>query len=88
MLDQDFQTTLRKYVETIATLPEEQRQRLMNLVNETRERQETIVRLQREALSTIDDWRITEKYRVFDLECRERELQAQAEIGDEFDPEF
>jgi len=88
MLDQDFQTTLRKYVETIATLPEEQRQRLMNLVNETRERQETIVRMQREALNTLDDWRITEKYRLFDLECRERELQAQAETGEEFDPEF
>lgn len=88
MHDGDFQTKLREYVETIATLPEEQRKRLMDLVTETRERQEMIVRMQREALDTLDDWRITEKYRLFDLECRERESQPQNEFGEEFDSEF
>lgn len=88
MLDQDFQATLRKYIESIATLSEEQNRRLMDLAEETRRRHETIVRLQRETLSALDDWHITEKYRLFDLECREREMQAQAEPGDEFDSEF
>lgn len=88
MQNGDIETTFQECVERMTSLPEEQRQRLFDLLNESRQRQETLLRMQREVLDAIDDWRISEKYRAFDLECRQRESQTQAEFGEDSDSEF
>ncbi len=79
-----FESQLREILTRIAALPEEQRARLMELVEETRERHQEIRRRVARAYSALDDWRILQKYRVFDLEAslRERRCGRQRPLDD------
>ncbi len=73
MNEKDFQRKLGELMEQIETLPEEHRDSLRNLAEETRERhtkiRETLTSLQ----ASVDHLRLGVKYLVFDLEATRRE---------------
>ncbi|MCP4249765.1 MAG: hypothetical protein GY778_22205 [bacterium] len=68
-----FDSVLNDLVARIDTLPAAQREPLLDLVAETRQRHDQIRRSTERAQADLDDWRIAQKYQIFDAECRERE---------------
>ena len=73
MTTEEFEARLSKLTDTISTLPASERDRLMNLVEETRARNTEIAENSRRAKDALDDLRICYKYMVFDREATERE---------------
>ena len=82
MQSNEFDTAMERCIFEINDLPDSQRNQLMQLVEETRQRQQSIDRSVRAALEALDDWRICQRYMIFDMEARQREL-AQAASDDE-----
>jgi len=74
MKAEEFDAALERCIRAINDLPEGKRSQLMELVNETRDHQQTVDVSLREALDAIDDWRLYQKYMLFDMEARQREL--------------
>jgi hypothetical protein len=85
MRSEDFDAAMERCITEINKLPDSQRERLLELVHATRERQQMLDRSLREALDALDDWRICQKYFLFDMEARQREL-ALGGGEDEVDP--
>jgi septal ring factor EnvC (AmiA/AmiB activator) len=88
MDEKDFQKKLAELVAEIGTLPESEQAKLESLVEETKERHESI----REAVSKtqegLDFLRLSIKYLLFDLEATRREnkqLRKSLEEGGEKD---
>ncbi|UCE60864.1 MAG: hypothetical protein JSU63_03760 [Phycisphaerales bacterium] len=90
MIDERFEARMREVSALIETLPEDQRKRLEQLIEETRERhqlvQESVVR----AHNALDDRRLWQKYLLFDREACLREGmrdrsngEDDAELGDQ-----
>lgn len=77
MLDTDFEAHIQETLSAIAMLPEPQRTQLLTLVDETRERQRQNRESARRARSSLDDWRLLQKYLLFDREARQREAQGE-----------
>lgn len=86
MSAEDFQAALERCIQQINKLPESQRGRLMELVNDTQDRQRSVDDTLRQALDAIDDWRLQQKYMIFDMEARQREQAEQAQ--DDADADF
>jgi nitric oxide reductase activation protein len=68
-----FQQKLAELVAEIETMPEEERERLRALAEETRQRHEDIRRSVRTLQDNIDFLRVGIKYMMFDLEATRRE---------------
>lgn len=73
MTDEVFQERLAEIEATIGTLPQEQRAFLDEWFRETKDRHELIKRNISAARNALDDWRLAMKYKIFDLEARQRE---------------
>ncbi len=77
MLDTEFEAQIQETLSVIAALPEPQRSQLLTLVDETRERHRQNRESARQARSSLDDWRLLQKYLLFDREARRREEQGE-----------
>ena len=73
MNEQDFQQKLAELMGEIATLPKAQRDRLTELADKTRKRQEKLRATVGELQESMDHLRLSIKYLVFDLEATRRE---------------
>ncbi|MCG8409500.1 MAG: hypothetical protein MI923_30210 [Phycisphaerales bacterium] len=73
MTDEDFTKQLALLQERIETLPADQRERLYALVDETKRRQSELTRNVAQTRDALDDWRLSMKYLVFDMEAGTRE---------------
>jgi hypothetical protein len=69
----DLEAKLREAIRTIDALPEPERAALMEMVEETRRRHQSIHLSTKAALAAVDDWRLIQKYRLFDAEATSRE---------------
>lgn len=73
MNEQEFQKKLGELMGEISTLPKAQRQRLTELANKTRQRQDKLRASVGELQESMDHLRLSIKYLVFDLEATRRE---------------
>ena len=83
MQSRQFETHLQQMIDRIETLPESQRGPLMNLVDETRQRHKDIRDAARKGHDALDDWRLIQKYRIFDAEARQREAGSHTQQPDD-----
>ena len=75
MGDKRLEEAVRQCEELMQTLPEEKRKELESLLDETRHRHQNNKLAFQRAMDTLDDWRLLQKYRVFDREARLRETK-------------
>ncbi|MGC4032550.1 MAG: hypothetical protein QM754_12620 [Tepidisphaeraceae bacterium] len=75
MNEADFQTKLRDLMGEISTLPPEERVKLEQLADATRERHEQLRKTVTGLQDSLDTLRLSIKYLVFDLEATRRENQ-------------
>ena len=68
-----LETQLRELSDCIEALPEDQRGPLLALLEETRRRHQLIRQATDHARHALDDWRLLQKYLIFDHEARQRE---------------
>jgi len=73
MTEREFQDRLSQLVDQIAELPEDARERLTKLAEETRERHERMRTVISGLQESLDYLRLSVKYLVFDLEATKRE---------------
>ena len=73
MFTEEFEAHLKKALEAIDMLPEQQRAPLQEMVEETRRRHQQIGVSIAAAREALDDWRLIQKYLLFDAEARARE---------------
>ncbi len=73
MNEETFQKKLAELVAEIGTLPEEDRERLTTLAEQTRARHEQLKETVGQLQESIDFLRLSIKYMLFDLEATRRE---------------
>ncbi len=73
MNEETFQKKLAELVAEIGTLPEEDRERLSALAEQTRARHEQLKETVGQLQESIDFLRLSIKYMLFDLEATRRE---------------
>ena len=73
MITEEFEAHLKKALEAIDMLPEDQRAPLRHMVEDTRRRHQQIGISIAAAREALDDWRLIQKYLLFDAEARARE---------------
>jgi len=73
MDDRAFQQKLSELISEIDQLPEENRQRLRNLCDEAKARQQRMKKMIGSLTESLDYLRLSVKYLVFDLEATRRE---------------
>ncbi len=73
MGDNEFQVKLSDLISQANALPEDQRNALMQMANDTKARHETVRKTMAELQEAIDYLRLSTKYLVFDLEATRRE---------------
>ena len=73
MGEHEFQQKLQNLIEQLKTVPEAERPRLEELVNETRGRHSRMKESIKELQESLDYLRLSVKYLVFDLEATRRE---------------
>ena len=73
MNEQTFQHKLAELVAEIGTLPEDERQKLEMLAQETKERHSQLKKTVTNLQESIDFLRLSIKYLLFDLEATRRE---------------
>ncbi len=83
MLEDLFETQLREISESIEALPEDRRGALLALLEETRHRHQLIRQATEHARHALDDWRLIQKYLIFDHEARQRENRAKTDPNDD-----
>lgn len=83
MLEDLFETQLREISKSIEALPEGQRGAMLALLEETRHRQQLIQQATDHARHALDDWRLIQKYLIFDHEARQRENRAKTDPKDD-----
>lgn len=74
MTDDVFAARVDEARRKIESLPENQRESLMQLLDETCQRQVDLKVSFSRLRHTLDDWRMRMKYMAFDLEATKREL--------------
>ena len=74
MTDEVFAARIEEARHKIESLPEEQREPLLKLLDETFQRQVDLKVSFAHLRCLLDDWRIKVKYMAFDLEATKREL--------------
>lgn len=75
MAGEDYTRRLQEYERIIESLPEDQQARLRGLLEETKQRHVQIGVSVGRALRALDDWRLEQKYQLFDREARFREAR-------------
>lgn len=75
MNEQEFQQKLDELMVNIGGMPESDRQQLLKLAEETRDRHERMRRTIGDLQESLDYLRLSVKYLVFDLEATRRENQ-------------
>lgn len=75
MREDQFEEALKRCLEAMEELPEPKKEELKKLVKETRLRHDHIQQSLNKALTALDDWRVYQKYRLFDREAKNREDQ-------------
>ena len=83
MKHEAFDAKIEEYISLIQQLPEVARGRMMELVDETRERNAYIEEMAQAASDALDDWRLTVKYRLFHDEAARREAERRRHLDDE-----
>lgn len=73
MTEQEFQTKLADLMSEISTLPVTERQKLMQMADDTRTRHERLRQQVSSLQESLDYLRLSIKYLVFDLEATRRE---------------
>ena len=73
MTEQEFQTKLAELMGEISTLPVTEREKLVKLADETRQRHERLKKTVSGLQESLDYLRLSIKYLVFDLEATRRE---------------
>ena len=74
MNDETFYEKLEEARTKIDALPEEDRTRLSTLLDETKDRHSQIKSGMQRLRHALDDWRVHNRYLVFDLEATKREV--------------
>lgn len=74
MTEEVFALQIEEARRKIETLPENQREPLLRLLNETLQRQSDLKINFAKLRELLDDWRVKMKYMAFDLEATKREL--------------
>ena len=77
MTDAKLETAINGCTTVIDTLPVVQREKLATLVDETRRRHKDIEQAVQRARDALDDWRLLQKYILFDWEARRREVESE-----------
>lgn len=72
MDDERLEAAIRRCESVMETLPPADQEKLAALLDETRQRQEEIKRGYRDAMDALGDWRLVQKYMLFDREARRR----------------
>ena len=80
MSNEQFEAAMQRAMAAMESLPVEQREKLMVVVEETRRRHERIQQSVMVANEAMDDWRILQKYMVFDREAQARERQSREKL--------
>ena len=75
MTDEAFEAKLRETMEKIEALPAPRRGPLLHLLEQTRGRHAEICHSIRRARDILDDWRLRQKYLLFDYEAGLREAR-------------
>lgn len=75
MTNESFDDRIREINKIVEELPPDSREKLRELVQETRERHDGIRKSRQAARAAIDDLRIRCKYLIFDAEAGRRESQ-------------
>jgi hypothetical protein len=75
MNDEIFYKKLEEARTKIDALPEEDRVRLTALLDETQDRHKSIKKSMDRLRHALDDWRVHNKYLMFDLEATKREVK-------------
>lgn len=76
MSNEEFEAAIAECLKAISTVPEAERERLVKLVEETRRRHAALKVTQKDAMDSLDDWRILAKYILFDRDAAAREAKA------------
>ncbi|MCK4658862.1 MAG: hypothetical protein KAV82_05010 [Phycisphaerae bacterium] len=82
MTNQQFNEQLSKILANIETLPESRRGALLEMAEEARARYQQIGKTTARAREALEDWRLVQKYRIFDAEASLREAQAKHDNTD------
>ena len=82
MTEQTFNEQMTRLVSTIQMLPNSQRATLMQMVQETRKRYRDIRESGARSRNALDNWRLIQKYRIFDEEARAREARTERDRRD------
>ena len=84
MNDEAFEAKIKEVCDHIDSLPQAHRERILELVEETRQRHLTIHENSRKSRELLDDWRLAAKYLLFDREASRREaVQEDRELDDQ-----
>ncbi len=83
MKEDQFEQALQRSLKALDELPGPKKKELKRLIEETRKRHDQIKVSFQEALSAIDDWRLIQKYYLFDQEARDRENKNHPETPDQ-----
>lgn len=83
MKEDQFEQALRRSLKALDELPGPKKEELKRLIEETRKRHDQIKISLQEALSAVDDWRLLQKYYLFDHEARDREKKNHPESPDQ-----
>ena len=73
MTRETLEAHIEKMMTKINSLPKDRRESLLKVVEETRVRHAHIQESVTGALNALDDWRLLQKYHIFDLEAKARE---------------
>ncbi len=76
MTEQQFNQQLDQILGKIENLPDAQRKAIMAMAEDTRKQDQAIRAEMARTRDALDDWRLLQKYRIFDAEARLREEQA------------
>ena len=77
MTNDALEAHLGKALEAVNTFPLSEQAALMKMIEETRLRHTDITDAAELARGALDDWRIIQKYRIFDAEATLREARRQ-----------
>ena len=83
MKEDQFEQALQRSLKALDKLPEPKKEELKRLIEETRKRHDQIKVSLKEALAAVDDWRLMQKYYLFDKESRDRENMKHPETPDQ-----
>jgi len=83
MKEDQFEQAIQRSLKALDELPELKKEELKRLIDETRKRHDHIKISIEEALAAVDDWRLIQKYYLFDREARNRENKNHPETPDQ-----